>query len=70
MFILGHNARLSGPDGQRLCVVDRPLHRDQFPVVPLSPDEASSRSTSPAIGRWGSKRLRRNRGDASLGHDR
>ncbi|MFF2412387.1 hypothetical protein [Streptomyces sp. NPDC058092] len=30
MFVLGHNARLSGPDRQRLCVVDRLLHRDQF----------------------------------------
>ncbi|MER0443952.1 hypothetical protein ABR738_05130 [Streptomyces sp. Edi4] len=33
------NWELSGPDGQRLCVVDRPLHRDHFLVVPLTRDE-------------------------------
>ncbi|MFE0129992.1 hypothetical protein ACFWY6_00100 [Streptomyces sp. NPDC059037] len=38
-FVLGHDAQLAGPDGQRLCVIDRPLHPDQFLVVPLSPDE-------------------------------
>lgn len=39
VFVLGHDAQLSGPDGQRLCVIDRPLHRDQFLVAPLTPDE-------------------------------
>lgn len=38
-FVLGHDAQLSGPDGQRLCVIDRPLSHDQFLVVPLVPDE-------------------------------
>ncbi len=38
-FVLGHDAQLAGPDGQRLCVIDRPLHPDQFLVVPLAPDE-------------------------------
>lgn len=61
-FALGHDAQLSGPDGQRLRVVDRPPHRDQFLMVPLAPrTRASSRTTSPAIRQWGSKRLRRNR---------
>ncbi|MEV5979643.1 hypothetical protein [Streptomyces sp. NPDC052114] len=39
VFVLGHDAQLAGPDGQRLSVIDRPLHRDQFLVVPLAPDE-------------------------------
>lgn len=39
LFVLGHDAQLSGPDGQRLYVIDRPLHRDQFLVAPLAPDE-------------------------------
>lgn len=38
-FVLGHDAQLTGPDGQRLCVIDRPLHRDQFLVAPLAPVE-------------------------------
>ncbi|MEI5100917.1 hypothetical protein RB200_23245 [Streptomyces sp. PmtG] len=39
VFALRHDAQLSGPDGQRLCVIDRPLHPDQFLVAPLEPDE-------------------------------
>ncbi|PKV84304.1 hypothetical protein [Streptomyces sp. TLI_146] len=39
VFVLGHDAQLSGPNGQRLCVIDRPLYRDQFLVAPLTPDE-------------------------------
>ncbi|MEU4347044.1 hypothetical protein [Streptomyces sp. NPDC023838] len=39
VFVLRHDALLSGPDGQRLCVIDRPLHLDQFLVAPLEPGE-------------------------------
>ncbi|MFD9484657.1 hypothetical protein ACFWBX_11755 [Streptomyces sp. NPDC059991] len=39
VFVLGHDAQLSGPDGQRLYVIDRPLHLNQFLVAPLEPDE-------------------------------
>ncbi|MEU8954957.1 hypothetical protein AB0C93_11700 [Streptomyces sp. NPDC048518] len=38
-FVLGHDAQLSSPGGQQLCVIDRPLHRGQFLVVPLAPGE-------------------------------
>ncbi|MFI7094790.1 hypothetical protein [Streptomyces lydicus] len=38
-FVLRHHAQLDGPAGQRLCVVDRPLHRHQFLVAPLQPGE-------------------------------
>lgn len=37
-FVLGHDAVLSGPGGQRLYVVDRPLHHRQFLVGALVPD--------------------------------
>lgn len=38
-FVLRHHAQLDGPGGQRLCVIDRPLHRHQFLVAPLRPDD-------------------------------
>ncbi|MET7795336.1 hypothetical protein OG528_29555 [Streptomyces platensis] len=38
-FVLRHHAQLDGPAGQRLCVIDRPLHRDQFLVASLRPDD-------------------------------
>ncbi|MGW2858265.1 hypothetical protein [Streptomyces sp. NPDC001205] len=39
VFVLRHHARLHGPDGQQLCVIDRPLHLDQFLVSPLEPED-------------------------------
>ncbi|MFJ2739659.1 hypothetical protein ACIO3O_08320 [Streptomyces sp. NPDC087440] len=38
-FVVRHDALLHGPDGQSLCVIDRPTHLDQFLVVPLLPDD-------------------------------
>ncbi|PJN35818.1 hypothetical protein CG747_36400 [Streptomyces sp. CB02959] len=37
-FVLAHDSVLTGPDGEQLCVIDRPLHRDQFLVTPLAPE--------------------------------
>ncbi|MFG2294658.1 hypothetical protein [Streptomyces sp. NPDC048603] len=37
-YVLGHEAILHGPDGQRLYVTDRPLRPGQFVVAPLCPD--------------------------------
>lgn len=36
-FVLGHDAELNKPHGQRLYVVERPLKPGQFLVVPLQP---------------------------------
>lgn len=38
-FVLPRHALLDGPDGQRLCVIDRPLHRHQFLVAPLRDED-------------------------------
>ncbi|MGJ5751605.1 hypothetical protein FB563_4050 [Streptomyces puniciscabiei] len=38
-FVLGHHCTLTGPDDQQLCVIDRPLHRHQFLVAPLAPED-------------------------------
>ncbi|KPC62653.1 hypothetical protein [Streptomyces chattanoogensis] len=43
-FVLQHDAVLIGPDEQRLYVIDRPLHRDQFLVAPLEPDDDQVKS--------------------------
>ncbi|MFF7438981.1 hypothetical protein [Streptomyces sp. NPDC008122] len=37
-FVVGHEAVLHGPDGQRLYLTDRPTHLHQFVVAPLAPD--------------------------------
>lgn len=39
-FVLRHEAELTGPDSQRLYVIDRPLHTNQFLVAPLTPTES------------------------------
>lgn len=36
-FVLGHDAELNGPHGQRLYVIERPLRLGQFLVAPLQP---------------------------------
>ncbi|WP_326613525.1 hypothetical protein OG949_35160 [Streptomyces scopuliridis] len=36
-FVLRHDAELSGPHGQRLYVIERPLKPGQFLVAPLQP---------------------------------
>lgn len=43
-FVLRHDAVLTGPDGQRLYVIDRPLHRHQFLVAPLEPEDGEVKS--------------------------
>ncbi|MCC2276219.1 hypothetical protein LKL35_12445 [Streptomyces sp. ET3-23] len=38
-FVLGQHSLLTGPGGQQLCVIDRPLHRHQFLVTPIAPED-------------------------------
>ncbi|MFF4285666.1 hypothetical protein ACFY0R_10100 [Streptomyces sp. NPDC001633] len=38
-YVLTHDAILTGPDGIRLYVIDRPLHPEQFLVGAFAPDE-------------------------------
>ncbi|MGX1759912.1 hypothetical protein ACWIG5_23895 [Streptomyces lydicus] len=38
-YVLDHDAILTGPDGIRLYVIDRPLHPRQFLVGAFAPDE-------------------------------
>ncbi|MGW7303975.1 hypothetical protein ACWGI1_00165 [Streptomyces sp. NPDC054835] len=37
-LVVGHEAVLHGPDGQRLYLTDRPSHPHQFVVAPLAPE--------------------------------
>ncbi|MEV5506572.1 hypothetical protein [Streptomyces orinoci] len=38
-FVLGHHSLLTGPNGEQLYVIDRPLHRHHFLVAPVAPED-------------------------------
>ncbi|MEU6355043.1 hypothetical protein ABZ896_37990 [Streptomyces sp. NPDC047072] len=45
-YILGHDAVLTGPDGEQLYVTDRPNYRHQFVVAALEPSGVTGHQTS------------------------
>ncbi|MEU6148056.1 hypothetical protein ABZ848_47945 [Streptomyces sp. NPDC047081] len=46
-YVLGHDAVLTGPDGEQLYVTDRPHYRHQFVVAALEPSGVKPHQVSP-----------------------